>query len=65
MADLCCRRFVLTFLVDTVDLLLIQNMGVMADQIHRINSLVWEFDFHDKTEDKLAEVAMLNKENNF
>ena len=49
MADLCCRRFVL---------LPIQNM---ADQIHRVNSLVREFDFHDKTEDKLAEVAILTK----
>ena len=36
MADLCCRRFVLTVLTDTGDLLPIQKM---ADQIHRINSL--------------------------
>ena len=61
MADLCCRRFVLTVLADTADLLPVQNM---EDQIHRVNSLVWEFDFHDKTEDKLklAEVVTrLNK----
>ena len=31
MADLCCRRFVLAVLDDTVNLLPIQNM---ADQIH-------------------------------
>ena len=49
MADLCCRRFVLTVLADTADLLPIQKM---ADQILRINSLhvvpglVREFDFH-------------------
>ena len=54
MTDLCCRRFVLTVLADTADLLPIQKM---SDQVHRINSLgpsvVREFDFHHvSTEDK-------------
>ena len=63
MADLCCRRFVRqTVLADTVDSLPIHNM---TDKIRRINSIVRKFDFHDKTEDKLAEVARLNEENNF
>ena len=64
MADLFCRRFVLTVLADTADLLPIQNM---ADQIRSKFTIVWEFDFHDKTDDKLIEVARLrpNEENNF
>ena len=47
MADLYCKRFILTVLADTADLLPVQKM---ADQIHRIislgPSLVREFDFH-------------------
>ena len=71
MADSCCRRFALTVLADTQDLLLIQKM---ADQIHRINSLgpslVREFDFHHVSttkQNKFAEVARLtcNKKNDF
>ena len=57
MADLGCRRFVLTVLADTADLFQYRTWQIKFT----VNSLVWEFDLHDKTEDKLSEVARLNK----